>query len=320
VGNIAWGGSGKTPFVGWLLAWAERRGLKAVVLTRGYKARPGKEPLLVRGDSPPDRAGDEALMLARAFPRADVLAFPDRVRAARLAEQRLLPDLMILDDGMQHLAVRRDVDIVLLRPEDLREDWNRVIPAGPWREGADSLTCASVFAVKAGDEEFAHLRPLAEARLTGFRRPLFSFTLVPTGLRPLFPGMLFSGKEENADASPLEPERCFGRPYILFSGVGNPAGVATTAVRLLGRPPERHFVFADHHRYSLRDARALLAGASASLPIVCTAKDAVKIAPFAAFFGAVPVWVLETRLEFGPALFTDAGFVDWWETALSKGV
>jgi tetraacyldisaccharide 4'-kinase len=246
-------------------------------------------------------------MLARAFPEAAVISFPARAESARLAEERLQPDLIILDDAMQHLAVRRDRDLVLLRPEDLREDWNRVIPSGPWREGAGALTAASAFAVKAGTDDFCRLRPRAEKRLARFGRPLFSFTLAPAGLRPLFPE-----KGKKGDAL-LAPERYRHTPYILVSGVANPAGVAATAARLIGREPVRQYIFSDHHPYSAKDAHAILSLNAAPLPLVCTAKDAVKLASFSASFGFTPVWVLETRLEFGPSLFTEAAFPDWWD-------
>ena len=133
VGNISWGGSGKTPLTAWLLSWAVSQGLHPVVLTRGYRAHPPRYPYLVRMDSPVNEAGDEPLLLRQGCPAATVLVDPKRLRAGRWASQ-LQPDLFILDDGMQHLAVRRDINLVLLREADLLDQWNKVIPAGSWRE------------------------------------------------------------------------------------------------------------------------------------------------------------------------------------------
>ena len=133
VGNIAWGGTGKTPVVDWLLGWSEARGLRAVVLSRGYKAQPPELPLHVSPSRTPGEAGDEPLMLALEHPSAAVMVDPDRRRSGRWAEERLSPDLFVLDDGFQHVKVRRDLDIVLLRPDDLGDGWGRVIPAGAWR-------------------------------------------------------------------------------------------------------------------------------------------------------------------------------------------
>ena len=125
VGNIAWGGTGKTPVVDWLLGWSEARGLRAVVLSRGYKAQPPELPLHVSPSRTPGEAGDEPLMLALEHPSAAVMVDPDRRRSGRWAEERLSPDLFVLDDGFQHVKVRRDLDIVLLRPDDLGDGWGR---------------------------------------------------------------------------------------------------------------------------------------------------------------------------------------------------
>ena len=310
VGNIAFGGTGKTPLVSALLALTQEEGLRTVVLSRGYKGKPGPEPLVVTPETPVERSGDEPLMLARAFPDVPVIVFPRRAVSARLALERFAPDLILLDDGMQHLAVARDRDIVLLRPEDLAEDWNRVIPSGPWREGESALGAASAFAVKASAETFARLVPLAERRLARFQKPLFSFSLEATGLEPLTP--------ESGNA----PQRDGSAPYLLISGVGNPAGVEATATAFMGVPPVRHIVFADHHPFGDADIRAVAGSIAEPLPVLCTAKDAVKLRPLAAAFGPRPVWVLRAAAAFGPALFTDLDFAGWWRrqwTAMRHG-
>ena len=313
VGNIAWGGSGKTPFVAWLLAWARARKLKAVVLTRGYGGNPGKSPLLVEAKTCEEHAGDEPLMLAQEFPEASVLSFPGRAESARYAEEHLRPDIFILDDGMQHLAVRRHVDIVLLRPEDLEKEWNRVIPSGSWREGVSALKAASVFAVRAGEEEFSRLTPLVERRLSAFRKSVFSFLPAPRGLRLLYPDQAHPALLPKEAQPLLPPHEYADRPYILMSGVGNPASVEENARILMGRPPLQHFAFADHHPYTAADVQAVVKLSAAPLPVLCTAKDAVKLKAFGEDWGHTPVWVMETELEFGPALFSERGFPQWWE-------
>jgi tetraacyldisaccharide 4'-kinase len=307
VGNIAWGGSGKTPLVDWLLTWAERRRprpLRVVVLTRGYGASPGSSPLPVTPQTPVARAGDEPLLLARAHPAAHILSFPRRAEAARFAEARLAPDLFLLDDGMQHLTVARQADLVLLRPEDVADQWDRVIPAGSWREGASALGAASAFLMKISPEDLEELRPRIAARLAAFDRPFFSFTLRTSALRPL-------GPEE---AGP--PEFLRGKPYLLISGVGGPDQVEAAARSLMGLAPIRHLAFADHHPYTARDVRAILREAdaqAADLPLLCTAKDGVKLLAFLSFFRSHPLLILEAEVAFGPALFTRASFPQWWE-------
>ena len=363
VGNIAWGGTGKTPFTAWLLEWARQQRVRAVVLTRGYGADPGKKPLLVQKDTPAHQAGDEPLLLARTFPEASVVVFPQRREGARFAENYLNPQLFILDDGMQHLAVQRHADIVLLRPEDLEDEWNRVIPAGQWREGASALEAASVFAMKASPEEFSRIAPMAVKRLAHLGKPLFSFTLAPVGLRPMFPKTSHEGSpiwaepcaelqvepgfalpSQNAKDTPewdpslghyecavpepaahaaskaaslpplLALEEYRDRPYILVSGVGNPAQVEQSALQVMGRPPLQHFAFDDHHPYSAADVQAMVKLSAAPLPVICTGKDAVKLQAFSDLWENTPVWILETAVHFGPALFTDSTFSLWWAT------
>jgi len=323
VGNIAWGGSGKTPLTAWLLSFARTASLKAAVLSRGYKANPGNAPLHVQPGIVAEQAGDEPLMLAHAFPEAAIISFPDRAEAARYAEACFSPDLIILDDGMQHLAVRRDINIVILRAQDLEEDWNRVIPSGPWREGVSALASVSAFVIKAEADELARLEGLAWQRLGFFARPLFSFRMAPTGLRPLFPPESDISADTSATTSIgyaaqdlLRPEDYRDRPYVLISGVGNHKGVEATATRLMGRSPVRHFDFADHHPYFETDVQAVRNMFPALLPVLCTAKDAVKLAAFREAWGGTPVWVLETEAEFGPSVFTEESFLSWFTRSL----
>lgn len=304
VGNISWGGSGKTPVVDYLLDHTAKLSLRTVVLTRGYKAAPPELPFPVSRKDDPHLAGDEPLMLARRHPDTLVLVDPNRARAAAWAEKNAAPRLFFLDDGMQHLAMERDLEIVLLRPDDLLENWNRVIPAGTWREGEKALERADVFLMKADDRTLAGLLPVAEKRLSRFNRPFFSFDLKPVGLARLRP---FD------HALPETVPDLAGKPYTFLCGTGNPAHVKQTARALLMNAPTHEMVFPDHHAYGTEDARR---AARPGLPIVCTAKDAVKLAPLLAHFGEIPVWVLDARAVFGPGLFTSITFSEWWEKKL----
>ena len=145
-------------------------------------------------------------------------------------------------------------------------------------------------------------------------KPVFAFHLRPTGLRLVgkyasLPA-LAGGEEAVADSvdsdhssdtlqSPKIPEidrhghapDLAGAPYVLVSGVGNPARVTATATALLGYAPHQEIRFADHHAYRPADAAKLAALRAGGLEIVCTAKDAVKLAELAAF----PLWVLEVE-------------------------
>ncbi len=296
VGNIGWGGSGKTPLAGWLLSWAVERGLDPVLLTRGYRARPEKLPHRVHPQSMAEESGDEPLLLARQNPQALVLVDPVRSRAGKLAAETANPKLFVLDDGFQHLAVKRQVDLVMLRPDDLGRSWNRVIPAGPWREPEQALFRAHAFIIKSSSRRFKEAADLIRERLGRFGKPVFSMSLRPTGVRNLRSG------EEKPDFS--------GRPYLLVTGVAEPGQVAVTAARMLGAGPTDHMAYGDHHLFTRRDVAAIQ-GRAARLGVkrvLCTAKDGVKLGPLA----SKEFWTLEVRPSFGPSMGAGGPFHEWW--------
>lgn len=306
VGNISWGGTGKTPVVDYLLGKTEEAKLRTVVLTRGYKAAPPELPFPVSIKDDPENAGDEPLLLARRHPHALVLVDAKRGRAAAWAEKNAAPQLFLLDDGMQHLAIERDLDIVLLKPDDLLDGWDRVIPAGTWREGKKALSRADAFCMKLDAALLPSVLPVAEKRLKIFRRPLFFFDLLPTGLTRLVP---------YGRGVPETVPNLGGAVYTLLCGTGNPGHVRQTAQTLLGNAPAESIIVQDHHRYTEEDAaRARASG----IPIVCTAKDAVKLTRLLPVFGEVPVWILDARAVFGRALFTESTFDAWWEENLRR--
>ncbi|HKI81946.1 MAG TPA: tetraacyldisaccharide 4'-kinase, partial [Pseudodesulfovibrio sp.] len=298
VGNIGWGGSGKTPVADWLLGWAESKSIPVALLTRGYRAKPKRLPYEVKPGALAEEAGDEPLMLARAHEKALIMVDPNRSRAGRLAVQKAHPELIILDDGFQHMAVQRHVNLVLLRPEDLREGWNRVIPAGSWREPEAALRRADAFMIKVGPKGFGLLRPSIDERLARFGKPVFSFRLLPTGLRSVI------GAETVRDFE--------GEPYLLATGVGDPAQVKATAEAYFGYPPKKHQVFRDHHTLSKQDALDLAQEAAqlGCAGVLCTPKDAVKLGAMC----TEVFWQFDLSLEFGPSTLGEgAKFSTWWD-------
>jgi tetraacyldisaccharide 4'-kinase len=131
VGNLTVGGSGKTPMVIWLIEALAEAGLRAAVVSRGYGGLPGARPLRVDTDTDPVLCGDEPLLIARRT-GALVVVHPDRV-SALLSIAADEADVVIADDGLQHLAMARDFEIAVIDGE--RGLGNHlVIPAGPLRE------------------------------------------------------------------------------------------------------------------------------------------------------------------------------------------
>ncbi len=220
-------------------------------------------------------------MLARRHPTVPVVIDPKRTRGAEelLTDLRFVnTDLIVLDDAFQHIAMPRDVDLVLLGAEDfLPGYWNRVIPWGTWREGEGALRAADAFLIKTSPKEWENLQGVALEKLTPYKRPIFLFRFevdtcyaAATGVKHyVFPG-----------------------GYILVSGVANPQPVYESAAGLLG-PPVEHRVFADHYIYTAEDANSLSA---CGLPVVCTEKDAVKLESFAVLLPVL--YVVQGRAVF----------------------
>lgn len=301
VGNIRWGGTGKTPFCQWLLHWAEKKNLKSALLTRGYKAAPPDLPYLVGQDSTAVHSGDEPLLLARSAPTARIVVDPKRIRSGPWVWKQGRPDLFILDDGFQHLAVIRDLNLVLLLPEDLGRDWARTIPQGPWREGPLALVRADAFCIKAGERDAADLQQAIKTRLAPMGKPVFFFSPRPRSLTNL---------KTNEEVQSL------GRPYLLVSGVAHPTSVEQTTRDLLATPPCKHLAFADHHTFLESDIQGIIGQAQAmnAADIVCTAKDAVKIAPMLnRNSAALSWWRLDMDLAFGQPAVGELDFEHWLE-------
>ena len=149
VGNITVGGTGKTPLVIWLAEALRQRGFSVGIVSRGYGGRAGTWPQAVHRDSDPALVGDEPVLLARATNCA-VSVGPDRVKAARALLAREQVDVLLADDGLQHHALGRIMEIVVVDGE--RGLGNGMcLPAGPLREGRGRLARASAVVVNGGD-------------------------------------------------------------------------------------------------------------------------------------------------------------------------
>jgi tetraacyldisaccharide 4'-kinase len=232
-----------------------------------------------------------------------VVVDPKRTRSGPWAYERFDPDFVLLDDGFQHLPVERDIDLVLLTPDDLGAGWNRVCPAGTWREGAAALSRASAFCIKTPQHaggEMAELESAIRSRLGRFGKPVYTFHLKPKGL------MRVDGTVRAAGLG--------GEDYVLATGIADPSQAAQTAETLLGGAPRAVLPFADHHAFTSPDLLRILTEA-AGAHVVVTAKDAVKLAKLP---GAEAFWVLRTELVFGPFLFAAEGFDPWFQARFAE--
>src|SRR5205823_5095158 len=186
VGNLAVGGRAKTPLAGSIAAHLAAAGERPAILSRGYARRRAQDGVVVVRDAAGiradiDRAGDEPLMLARRLDGVAVLTCADRYLAGRVAEHHFGCTVHVLDDGFQHFALHRSIDIVVIGREDL--DHARTLPFGdhhPYSAGDVARIC------RVAREQGADLIVTTEkdlVRLLRFRPFPLSLAWVPLTVR-----------------------------------------------------------------------------------------------------------------------------------------
>ncbi|SHN50831.1 tetraacyldisaccharide 4'-kinase [Desulfovibrio litoralis] len=311
IGNISWGGSGKTPIISYLLNLTKSDGLNTVVLTRGYGSLACKQknlPLLVDPYSNADQSGDEPLMLALNHGEAKIVIDPKRVRAVKALEQKTLladykPQLILLDDGFQHLALKRTLDLLLLKLDDfMPEYWNQVIPCGTWREDKTALKRASAFMSKLNKPLTPKLFEIIKKRLSPFNKPLFPFILKTTGIFPI--STLFNKNNKLSNNTLFQNEN--KQPYLFVSGISNPEQAQHSVSTFLGNNPTQTKYYPDHHNFSQLELQEWL---KPKLPIICTEKDAVKIHSMTNHFENI--YYLKVEAEISDCIFTGTNFNTW---------
>jgi tetraacyldisaccharide 4'-kinase len=273
VGNLSLGGSGKTPVVAHVAFLLRDLGHRPAILSRGYGRRIPADGVVVVRDATRiladvDRAGDEPMMLAHALDGVAIVVGANRWIAGRLAEQHLGATVHILDDGFQHLALDRDVDLLVLGRDDLT---GAVLPAGRLREPLDAAQAAD--AVLVADVSAAEADEMA-------RR-----VSVPRGFALARHQGDVRGAAADARHAPVLALAGIARPERFFRDLRD-AGWTLAATS----------IYRDHHRFTPDDAKAIAAQARASGAslVVTTEKDFVRLLPLRPFpisIVAVPLHV-----------------------------
>jgi tetraacyldisaccharide 4'-kinase len=288
VGNLRTGGSGKTPVVEHIARLLLARGERPAILTRGYARRAPSDGVTVVSDgttvlAPLEQAGDEPLMLARALPGVPVLVGANRYLSGLLAEGRFGATIHLLDDGFQHVALARDLDLLIADARDLAD---RVLPAGHLRESLTAAGLADALLIADDDAE-------GDLRL---RREL--------GIRTAF-----------------RVRRVLGTPRWIGSGDGADPAADEIVLAVAGiARPERFFadltaagwrvagteVFRDHHPYTDADAARIARAAHgvAATLVLTTEKDGVRLA--ARDLGDLRIAAVPLAVTIEPG-----SFVDW---------
>ena len=270
VGNITTGGTGKTPVVAWVADALAREGLKVCILTRGYGRKDASRRVLVSDGAQlladAREGGDEPRLLAEMLRGlAAVISDKDRVAAARWARENLKSEVFVLDDGFQHLRVRRNLDIVTL---DATSPFGggKLLPKGRLREPPSNLNRADLIIITRS-EQAADLNALKrEVRELSGGKPVLVARTRTGAVRPL---------AHRTDEPLSQPSSyrvaafcAIGNPQAFFKHL-NRSGFDLTYTR----------AFADHYVYTQADVDAvtLSARAEGAEALLTTAKDAVKL-------------------------------------------
>ncbi len=269
VGNLVAGGAGKTPLVMALVRHLQARGMRVGVVSRGY-GRKTSDCREVFADSPVSDAGDEPVLIKRST-HAPVFVANRRPEAARaLLSAYPATQLVVCDDGLQHYALARDIEVAVFDDRGIGNGW--LLPAGPLREPWPQDLKASCPVV------------------------------LHTGQTPAFAGYTSSRRLAShataADGSKIELSSLFGRPLLALAGIANPQAffsMLTNSGLILART----ISLPDHHDFS-HDRLDVSPG----LTVLCTEKDAIKLFERPEM---ASIQLLSVPLEFEPeAVFFDA--------------
>ncbi len=278
VGNLTFGGTGKTPTVISLVRDLVRRGYQPGVLTRGY-GRSSREPVVLVGPEPgiaAEVAGDEPVEMAMRLHGVPIVVDGDRFRGGG---QALLHgvDVLVLDDGFQYLGLTRDLDLVLV---DAGDPWGggHLPPLGRLREPLSALGRASAVIVSklptAAGAVLAEVRERVERRHPGL--PVLATRI--------------NIRQVATERGTRSGDVLSGRRVFAFSGLGRPRGFAQLLAAAGAEVVGRRW-FRDHHRYRPQEVAEMLATAARLRAVaVTTAKDAVKLPADAR------VWVVEAEV------------------------
>jgi len=298
IGNLSWGGTGKTPLCEWMLKWAHGNKLSPMVITRGYRGRPPFYPYVVDSKTSPLYSGDEPLMLYNNCPFAKIIVDQKRERGIYFGWKKFKPDIAILDDGFQYRKVKKHLDILVFSGDDITKNWNKIIPYGPFRESSSSINRAQILCVNSTGHRPKDLLVRINERLKPYRKPIYVFHVEIKKIISVHKKQKVSNSIDN---------------YILVTGIGNPNRVLNSTVNFLNKHPKEFLAYSDHYIYKKKDWEFIWQVAKNKRAIVlCTPKDAVKLMKFA----HKDLYTFELNISFETKMNTNEEF----EELLGKAI
>jgi tetraacyldisaccharide 4'-kinase len=283
VGNLAVGGTGKTPVTASLTRFFQAAGKKVAILSRGYGGNNRGVTCISDGENiyqKPPQVGEEAYWLARHLPGAAVYTGASRYEAGKNAWEAFKPDLFLLDDGFQHFQLHRDLDLVLL---DAAAPFGNghLLPRGILREPKSALAAAQVLILTRFQED-RDRQTLTDLQTAFPLKTVLTAAIAPSAAR-LYPA-----------GRPEPPAALKGQPLLAFAGLARPEvfrhTLADLGVRLLGFQ-----AFPDHHPFVSAELAALVrqAQSAGAAALITTGKDWARLGE--SWDTTLPLWVLEVE-------------------------
>jgi tetraacyldisaccharide 4'-kinase len=297
IGNITVGGTGKTPMTIYVANVLKNLGYEIAIVSRGYKGKAetiggivsdGKTLLMA-----PEIAGDEPYLMASRLRDVPIIVGKNRFKAGRLAIRKFEPDILVLDDGFQHLKLQRDIDLVLL---DCRKPFGNghLLPRGVMREPASVLFCAHAIILTRSDT-------LDDQEMTSLLKELHSHERKKPVYRAFHKPFVYkiNNREKNIKDALRQDFDCMKeRSVFAFSGLADNHNFRST-LKDLKCNVAGYLEFPDHHIYSDGDLKDILVAAEKSMSacLITTEKDYVRIAHKIAW--PMDLYVVGIEIEFG---------------------
>lgn len=271
VGNLAFGGTGKTPFTLWLANYLADQDKKTMILMRGYKGKLEHSSKLLRSGKlmmlSPMECGDEALLFSRRTKNASIVVGKKRSDNLHHYFDQEKPDVVLLDDGHQHLKLERNLNIVMFNAQMPLKDY-RVAPLGLMRESFDALREADVIIISRFDQIGSSTTQKLEALIRSHiypHVPIILISHVPVAIFDMNFNQHFTIRELK------------GKRVICVAGIASTVSFFDT-VKNLGADVLRCHSFPDHHPFTVEEIGNLLSEADEQdAYILTTEKDIVKM-------------------------------------------
>lgn len=271
IGNLTFGGTGKTPFTLWLSEFYARHDLKVMILMRGYRGKLEKSSGILRGGRKlgynPFDYGDEPLLLARRLETASIVVGRNRSENLRYYFANEKPDVVLLDDGHQHLKLYRDINIVLFDALMPLERY-KVAPRGYMREGFTALKDADLVVIGRADQASRENIENLKSLVRNYAPP--GTVLAEIGYRP-------SGVFNARTSARMEVQSLQGRKVVCLAGIASPVSFYALVESLGADIIERH-TFPDHHYFTGEEVHSIVEAArERDAMVLTTEKDMVKL-------------------------------------------